>query len=143
MAVHGDKHHIARLRKMRGAIVAPVTEALFDEAKDLAVDASLLITTGASSSPHIASAPGEPPNEEFGVLARNIEATSTGPLKAETSSNAPYAAALEFGTQSGNLAERPYMRPASAARRATGTAAKRCAAAVNKVIRSVRPGNGT
>jgi hypothetical protein len=144
MAVHGDKHHIARIRKMRGAIVAPVTEALFDEAKDLAVDAALLITAGATSGAnHVPSAPGEPPNADTHVLSGRIEAASTGPLKAETSANAPYAAAQEFGYEPGNLPERTYMRPASAARRATGTAAKRCAAAVNKVIRSVRPGNGT
>lgn len=134
-----------RLRKLRGpAMIRPVTQAVFASAQDLAVDASLSITKGAvSGKGHVASAPGEPPNADTHVLARNIEATSTGPLKAEASSNAPYAAAQEFGMETSNgfgkglhitLPERPYMRPA--AKRERPKAVKRIVDAVNKVIRA-------
>lgn len=134
--IRGIEQHKRRLRKLRGAaMVRPVTQAVFAAAQDLAVDASLSITKGAvSGKGHVPSAPGEPPNADTHVLARNIEAVSTGPLKAETSSNAPYAAAQEFGSASQNLPERPYMRPAAARERPK--AVKRIVDAVNKVIRA-------
>lgn len=116
-------------------MIRPVTQAVFAAAQDLAVDASLSITRGAvSGKNHVPSAPGEPPNADTHVLARNIEAVSTGPLKAETSSNAPYAAAQEFGSEKLGLPERPYMRPA--ATRERPKAVKRILDAVNRVIRN-------
>jgi HK97 gp10 family phage protein len=39
----------------------------------------------------------------------------TAPLRVEVSSNAPYSAALEYGTS--KMAERPFMRPAVKAKR--------------------------
>lgn len=134
--IRGVEKHKGRLRKLRGpAMIRPVTQAVFASAQDLAVDAGLSITQGAvSGKNHVASAPGEPPNADTHVLDRNIEAVSTGPLKAETSSNAPYGAAQEFGDEGRNLPERPYMRPAAARQRPR--AVKRIVDAVNKVIRS-------
>lgn len=134
--VTGIEQHKRRLRKLRGpAMVRPVTQAVFAAAQDLAVDAALSITAGAvSGKGHVPSDPGEPPNADTHVLARNIEATSTGPLTAEASSNAPYAAAQEFGSAKQNLPERPYMRPAT--KRARPKAEQRIVDAVNKVIRS-------
>ena len=132
--ITGDRAHKRRLQKLRGgSIVRPVTQAVFAAAQDLAVDAALSITAGAvSGKHHVPSAPGEPPNADTGVLDRNIEATSTGPLTAEASSNAPYAAAQEFGTA--HLPERPYMRPA--AKKSRPKAVDRIVRAVNKVVRS-------
>jgi len=131
--IRGAEAHRRRLRKLRGGMVRPVTQAVFAAAQDLAVDASLSITRGSvSGKGHVASKPGEAPNADTQVLSRNIEAVSTGPLKAETSSNAPYALALEFGTST--IAERPYMRPAAARERPR--AVKRILDAVNKVIRN-------
>lgn len=132
--IRGAEAHRRRLRKLRGsAMVRPVTQAVFAAAQDLAVDASLSITRGAvSGKGHVPSSPGEPPNADTHVLARNIEAISTGPLKAEASSNAPYSLALEFGTS--KMAERPFMRPA--AKRERPKAVKRIVDAVNKVIRN-------
>ncbi len=134
--VTGADKHKRRLRKLRGArMVRPVTQAIFAAAQDLAVDAAISITTGAvGGKNHVPSAPGTPPNADTGILDANIEATSTGPLTAEASSNAPYAAAQEFGNPSNNLPERPYMRPA--AKRSRPEAQKRVVDAVNKVIRS-------
>lgn len=134
--IRGAEEHKKRLRKLRGpAMIRPVTRAVFASAQDLAVDAALSITQGAvSGKNHVPSTPGEPPNADTHVLDRNIEAVSTGPLKAETSSNAPYALAQEYGDESRNLAERPYMRPAAARQRPR--AAQRIVDAVNEVIRS-------
>lgn len=97
--IKGADAHKRRLRQLRGAaMIRPVTRAVFAAAQDLAVDASLSITKGAvSGAKHVPSKPGEPPNSDSHVLARSIEATPTGPLKAETSANAPYAAIQEFG----------------------------------------------
>lgn len=136
MTLKGADAHRRRLRAIRGAaMVRKVTQAVFAAAQDLAVDAALSITAGAvSGKNHEPSAPGSPPNADTHVLARNIEATSTGPLKAEASSNAPYAAAQEFGSESQGLPERPYMRPATARERPR--AVKRIVDAVNRVIRT-------
>lgn len=114
-------------------MVRPVTQALFKAAKDIADDAALSITAGATSGKgHVPSAPGEPPNADTHVLSNNIEGVSTGPLAAEVTSNAPYAAAQEFGDESRNLPERPYMRPAAA--RGRPRTAALVTAAVNRVI---------
>lgn len=131
--IKGADAHKRRLRQLRGtAMIRPVTRAVFAAAQDLAVDASLSITEGAvSGAGHVPSKPGEPPNADTHVLARSIEAVSTGPLKAETSANAPYAGDLEFGTST--IAERPYMRPA--AQRSRPRAVKRVVDAVNKAVR--------
>lgn len=143
--VRGAEAHKKRLRKLRGpAMIKPVSQAIFKGAQDLAVDAALSITAGATSGKnHTPSAPGEPPNADTHVLDRNIEAVQTGPLRAEASSNAPYAAAQEFGAEIPNafgkggtvtLPERPYFRPAAA--RARPKTQKLVVDAVNRVIRT-------
>lgn len=131
----GDGEHKGRLQRMRGPVMAEaMTQAVFLEAQALQVDAQISITTGAvSGAKHVASTPGTPPNNDTGVLAGNIEAVVTGVAKAETSSNAPYAAAQEFGQESTGLPERPYMRPAAA--RSKEHAPRRIADAFNRVIR--------
>lgn len=130
--VTGATAHLRRLARIRGPqMVRGVTRALYAVADDIAKDAQISISTGAvSGKDHAPSAPGEPPNNDSGVLAGNIEPVAVGPLKAEVSSNAVYAAAQEFGTST--LPERPYMRPAAAKNRPN--ALKRVNAAVNKVL---------
>ena len=134
--VSGADKHIKRLRRMRGpAMVRGVTRALHSVAQDIAVDASVSITTGAvSGKGHVPSAPGEPPNADSHVLSNSIIGLSTGPLKAETIADAPYAAAQELGSPSQNLEDRPYLRPAAAKNR-PGALAK-VSAAADKVIRA-------
>jgi len=131
--IKGVSQHTRRLQRMRGpAMIHNVTRALYGGAQDIQVTAQISITTGAvSGKHHQASAPGEPPNNDSGVLAGNIEATTPGPLKAETSSNAPYGAAQELGSEKLHLPERPYMRPATETSRPKVT--KRVVDAVNKV----------
>jgi HK97 gp10 family phage protein len=90
--------------------------ALFAGGEEIQIEAQISITNGAvSGKNHVPSRPGEPPNQDTGVLANNIETNQVAPLRVEVSSNAPYAAHLEFGTS--RMAERPYMRPAAAKKR--------------------------
>jgi HK97 gp10 family phage protein len=96
--------------------VRRVGGALFAGGELIRGEASHMLTEGAvSGKGHVPSLPGEPPNEDTGTLRTHIETTQPGPLKVEVSSNAPYSAALEFG--SSTISERPFMRPATARKR--------------------------
>jgi len=108
----GGKAHITRLRKLSGeAMVREVGKALFAAGELIQVEAQISITSGAvSGKKHTPSAPGEAPNNDSGVLVNNIETKQVAPLIVEVSSNAPYAAPLEFG--SSKMAARPYIGPA-------------------------------
>lgn len=111
--------------------VQKVGQALYVGGDAIRAEAAHLITEGAvSGKHHVPSAPHTPPNEDTGVLRTHIETTQVAPLKVEVSSNAPYAAALEFGTS--KMAERPYMRPATARKRKEVVALVR--AAVNAAV---------
>jgi HK97 gp10 family phage protein len=82
----------------------------------VAVHAQISITSGSQGGEkHIPSLPGQPPNNDTGVLANNIEVIQVRPLKVEVSSNAPYSAALELGTS--KMAARPFMGPAVQAKK--------------------------
>jgi HK97 gp10 family phage protein len=131
--IRGDKAYSARLKGITGPeMVRQVGAALFAGGQEIQVAAQLSITDGAvSGKNHVPSKPGEPPKNDTGVLANNIETVLVAPLKVEVSSNAPYAAALEYGTS--KMAERPYMRPAVAKKRAEVT--KLIRAAINSVLR--------
>lgn len=109
----GVKAHVARLKKLRGPeMTRDVGKALFAAGEMIAVEAQISITAGAvSGKKHIASAPGEPPNQDTGHLAGNIEARHTqSDLVVEVASEAEYSAPLEFGTS--RMAPRPFMQPA-------------------------------
>lgn len=106
----------ASLDKRLKAIASPRAEKLLGgalrEAGELvATYAQKSITRGAvSGKGHVPSKPGEPPSNDSGVLANNIEVTQPETLEVVISSNAPYASALEFG--SSKMGARPYFRPA-------------------------------
>lgn len=129
--VTGAKAHAARLRGMTGEnMVRRVGAALFAGGQAIQVEAQISITNGAvSGKGHVPSAPGQPPNQDTGVLSNNIETVLVAPMRVEVSSNAPYAAALEYGTS--KMAERPYMRPAVAKKR------KEVVELVRRAVRSV------
>lgn len=98
-------------------MVEEVGRVLYWGAQQIQAEAQHLITEGSvSGKNHVPSLPGEPPNNDTGILKSNIEAVQTAPLRSEVSSNAPYAAELEFGTS--KMAERPYMGPATRNKRA-------------------------
>jgi HK97 gp10 family phage protein len=89
-----------------------VGQALYWGAQQIQAEAQHLITEGSvSGKNHVPSLPGEPPNNDTGVLKSGIEAVQTAPLRAEASSNAKYAVPLEAGTS--KMAARPYMGPAT------------------------------
>lgn len=134
--VIGGKAHVARLRKLQGqAMVREVGKALFAGGERIQVEAQISISAGSvSGAKHVPSAPGQAPNQDTGVLAGNIETNQVAPLVVEVSSNAPYAAALEFGTS--RMAARPYMAPARDAERTAVTQLVR--QAVDRAIKRSR-----
>ena len=135
--ITGRMAHAARLKRLRSpGMVREIGKAIKAAADELEGEAEHSITAGAASGQkggkhqHIPSLPGQPPNEEFGTLRANIETKMTRQLTAEVSSNAPYGAALEFGTS--KMAERPFMRPA--AEKTRPKAQKLVADAVHRVV---------
>ncbi|WP_454798586.1 HK97-gp10 family putative phage morphogenesis protein [Novosphingobium lindaniclasticum] len=135
----GAKAHANRLKKLSGEkMVREVGKALFAAGEMIQVEAQISITAGAvSGKKHVASAPGQPPNNDTGTLAGNIETNQTAPLVVEVSSNADYASALEFGTS--KLAARPYMGPARDAKKKEVEQLVR--RAVDKVVRESKSGD--
>lgn len=129
--ITGAKGVSIRIRNLAGPeMVRQVGAALFAGGQELQTEAQISITNGAvSGKGHVPSKPGEPPNQDTGVLANNIETVQVAPLRVEVSSNAPYSRALEFGTS--KMIERPFMRPAAVKTR--GKVRKMVAAAVRKV----------
>lgn len=127
----------ASLDKRLKAITSPRAQKMLGGALKEAGDligtyAQKLITTGAvSGKGHVPSKPGEPPQNDSGVLANNIEVTQPEPLEVVISSNAPYATALELGTS--KMAARPYFRPARDAKKKE--ARKRFAQQVDKIVK--------
>lgn len=90
-------------------MVTELRKAVYAASDYIKVEAQISITTGAvSGKNHKPSAPGSPPSNDTGVLANNIENRMTGPLTAEVSSNAPYAAIQEFGGTINHPGGTPY-----------------------------------
>lgn len=127
--VTGGKAFSARLKRLTSPeAVRQIGAALYAGGQEIEVEAALSITNGAvSGASHTPSSPGQPPNADTHLLDRSIETNVVGELRVEVSANAPYAAALEFGTS--KVAERPFMRPAAARKRKEATALVRAAVA--------------
>lgn len=116
--VRGAEVFRRRLQNIRTSTPNLVLRALYAAGQLIELHAERSITEGSiSGKGHIPSSPGEPPNADTRLLDTSIETTiaSTNPPRVEVTSNAPYSAALEYGTS--KMAERPFMRPASAAQR--------------------------
>lgn len=112
MPVKGARAHIRRLQALASPAMADAVEgALFHAGELIQTEAQISITRGAvSGKNHVPSSPGEPPNQDTGVLAGNIETTKAGKLRVRVTSKAGYSSALEFGTS--KMSARPFMRPA-------------------------------
>jgi len=111
MSIQGDKKLIALFKRLGPNTVKRLRARLYAASDEVKTEARLSITRGSvSGKGHIASKPGEPPKRDTGHLDTNITNRMTGPLAAETKSEAGYGAALEFGTA--KMMARPYMRPA-------------------------------
>jgi HK97 gp10 family phage protein len=121
-------------------MVREVGKALFAAGEAIQTEAQISITAGAvSGKKHVPSAPGQPPNNDTGTLAGNIETNQVAPLVVEVSSNASYAAALEFGTS--KMEARPYMGPARDAKRKEVTALVR--KAVDRAVKRSKSTGGS
>lgn len=131
MGVKGVEAHIKNLDRITGReMIEAVGRQLFVSGQNMQVDAQISITEGAvSGKQHVPSRPGEPPKNDTGGLANNIEAVQVEPLKVEVSSNAQYAAALEYGTS--KMLARPYMQPAA------DRARKKIRAEISETVRRV------
>lgn len=123
----------AKIARLHGAeMVEAIGKALFVAGNRIQVRAQHSITEGAVSGRfHVPSLPGQPPKADTHTLDRQIETEQVEPLKVEVSSNAPYAAHLEFGTS--KMAARPYMLPAAELERQKAVELVRDA--VNRVIK--------
>ena len=112
MTMKGRREFHAKLSKLAGSDVEKAARrVLYVGADMIRAHAFREISRGSvSGKGHVASAPGDYPNRDTGVLQAGLEAKVTGPLEAEVSSNAPHAAPLETGTS--KMAARPHMRPA-------------------------------
>jgi len=106
-----------RLKAIRSPRAQKLLGGALKEAGDLiGTYAQKLITTGAvSGKGHVPSNPGEPPQNDSGVLANNIEVIQPEIDEVVVSSNAPYATELEMGTS--KMEARPYFRPARDAKK--------------------------
>jgi HK97 gp10 family phage protein len=111
MAMKGKDKFMRRLKRLNEGVVEVAGKVVFVGSDMIRAEAFRSISEGSvSGKGHVPSLPGQPPNRDTGVLQAHITNEKTGPLTAEVRSDAPYAAALEFGTS--RIAERPYMRPA-------------------------------
>ncbi len=85
---------------------------MFAAGELVAVTAQISITEGAvSGKNHVASRPGEAPNNDTADLANSIQVIQTGRLKVQIIADAPHAVPLELGTS--RMAARPFMKPAA------------------------------
>lgn len=114
--VKGRERHIRRLKRLTSEAERMATRVVYTGADMIAAAAKQSITAGSiSGKNHVPSSPGQPPNNDTGHLAKNIEVETSSPLQAKVLSKAAYANALEFG--SSKMSARPYMRPARDAKR--------------------------
>jgi HK97 gp10 family phage protein len=107
-----EKKIEAKTKAVDKAKMAALTKAAYL----IRADAQALIQQGPKSGEtygnHRASAPGEPPATDTGNLVRSITVDKPTADSVTITCRAPYAAALEFGTDDGHIEERPFMRPA-------------------------------
>ena len=118
--ISGQQRHSARLKNMASPKARRFIEAaLYAGGQIIEIEAEISITSGSvSGAGHVPSRPGEPPNADTRLLDTSIETTvvrGSAEPTVHVTSNAPYSAALEFGTS--KVAERPYMRPATQKKR--------------------------
>lgn len=93
-----------------------ISAALFAAADDVRARSRRSITDGSVSGiNHVASAPGEPPNNDTGNLIASHETAMPEWNRALIVVSAPYAVPLEYGTS--RMAARPFLGPATQASR--------------------------
>jgi hypothetical protein len=114
--ISGVEAHLGRISRLTSKQTQKaILAGLFVGGNLVQTEAQLSITRGSvSGANHVPSAPGEPPNNNWGGLAKGIITYKTGPLTVDVASTAEYALAMEYGMPDGRKpTERPYMRPAA------------------------------
>lgn len=112
MPVRGGEKWINKLKKMKN-VSQVVDDWANDAAKEHVEVMRELIREGAIPPPnHVVSAPGNPPNEEYGDLAKDMRTEHIGVGRAVSIAYSDHALPLELGTS--RMAERPFARPAAA-----------------------------
>lgn len=100
------------LKRLVAATDAEVGKAVLQGARLVEDRAKGLIVEGSvSGKGHVASRPGEAPNNNLGDLVRGITHDQTGPTSSVVVSQSQAALSLEVGTS--RMAARPYMGPAA------------------------------
>lgn len=111
----------AKLDSLEAGVVARLSAVVRRYAFAVEAAAKIAITTGTKSGrvyerpggrSHRASAPGEAPANDTGILANSIRAREEGRLTWRVSAGARYAAKLELGGE--RLAPRPFLAPSLA-----------------------------
>ena len=99
---------------MAAALPAKLSTVVQNAAEDLQAYARTELIVGPSTGvvygAHQASAPGEAPAYDSGLLFETIIVENTGQFTRSVTAGNEYAVELEFGTA--NMAPRPYMTPA-------------------------------
>lgn len=122
MPIKGDDKLLARLKRAKG--VGPAMDRWANESAEIiAKEARDLVDEGGIPSPnHIPSKPGQPPNTDSGRLVANTVAVdlpeqghAAAISHALSDDGYSYSLGLEFGNS--RVAERPFMRPATASKR--------------------------
>ncbi len=102
------------MRRLQGRAELTADQALAKLANSIKTKAVMNIQRGTKTGHiygnHQASAPGEAPASDTGKLASSIQISKQGAGVWYISARAPYAAALEFGTE--RMEARPFMTPA-------------------------------
>lgn len=110
--ITGDAELRVNLQGLSRDIEDSVFRAVYAAADTIATEAAQSIVRGSiSGAGHVPSAPGDPPNADTRQLDTSIVTQPDRPrMAARAIAQAPYAAALEYGTV--KMAARPFMRPA-------------------------------
>jgi len=99
-----------RLDFLRGAIPGRAEDILDVGARNIETRAKLSMKGG--GSPHVPSAPGEPPHVDTGALRASIHVEKPKTLARDIMDGVEYGVYLEFGTSSPRMAARPWLTPA-------------------------------
>lgn len=106
-----------RGKKATAAIIATQRKIILKGAFSIRNDAVLAVQrgpkTGRQYGNHTASAPGEAPATNTGALVRGISVrVEIDGNQVDIVSKEPYSLTLEFGSEDGRIAARPFMFPA-------------------------------
>lgn len=118
LSITGSKELMAALSKYKDKSSAAIQDVVESTAFDVQAEAAKAIQRGSKtgrvykrgSKTHQASAPGQAPASDTGMLAGSIQAVKLTKLTWQVGTMLRYGEWLEYGTR--DIAERPWLRPA-------------------------------